>query len=773
MKHLFFVVASLLVLGAAPLRAEDPAGVRENDFFSGQVDLGVIQKDVDTISSKFLEYRDIPNGIVAPYFRLNGQKEGLRYDFAGQFIQQTDQRYRLRVEKDWFRLDGDYNVIPHRFGNGGKTLEEDVDEGVFRISPALQLAHQTIIGPPSSRINYNFLNTLVTPSLNATPADVDLTLKRERSNLAASFRPGDLDVKLAYFRERRTGDRANAGTSFGFGNVVETPEPVGYLTQDVGADAELGGSWGVARAGVHYNWFRNNIPGLSFDNPFRAVDSTDPSAYQAPGSGSTGGPVRGLVALPPDNEAVTGTAAATFKIGKRSRAGADIALGRWSQDSTDFIPYTTNTAITNPFNATDPARLPAQRLDGKIDTSSFNAFFNSRPLDKVSFNLRFRRYDLDNKTTRIPLPGYVRFDAVWEDIPRISVPYGYTNDRFDATLGYDWDKFSLEGGYRYTAMDRTFRETEKTSENAGRFSVRFVPNDWLLVRASYERASRSYDGLEIELSEEASFQTPGAPANLYAIPDPATDPAFATTYNSFGCGANPCNIRYDQAPRKSDRWNAQIQASPGSGKTTFGLSWNYNNDDYNESVYGLTSLKYNTVTADFDYTPSDKWSLYAFYTWEKNENHLRGRQSGSTISSNPLDDWVSDVTDKSNSFGAGANFTFVPEKWTANVFARYQKVDGNNDLTVFPGGVPANSRPNGGVDIPAFDDTKIVAVNAELRYQFKKAWAFVLGGWFEDYTVADAQTTGLINYVPASFFLAANDGDYTAWWGYLKLSYRW
>ena len=255
-----------------------------------------------------------------------------------------------------------------------------------------------------------------------------------------------VDVKLAYFRERRTGDRAAAGTSFGFSNVVENPEPVGYLTQDIGADAELAGSWGVARAGVHYNWFQNNITGLAFDNPFRATDSTDPSAYQAPGSGSTGGPRYGLVALPPDNEAVTGTAAATIKVGKSSRAGADIAIGHWSQDTTDFIPYTTNTAITSPFPATDPSRLPAQRLDGSIDTTSFNAYFNSRPADRVSFNLRFRRYDLENKTTRISFPGYVRFDAVWEDIPRISVPYGFTNDRFDAPVSFDVGKVTLEGG---------------------------------------------------------------------------------------------------------------------------------------------------------------------------------------------------------------------------------------------------------------------------------------------------------------------------------------
>ena len=106
---------------------------------------------------------------------------------------------------------------------------------------------------------------------------------------------------------------------------------------------------------------------------------------------------------------------------------------------------------------------------------------------------------------------------------------------------------------------------------------------------------------------------------------------------------------------------------------------------------------------------------------------MRGRQSGSSVSSNPLDDWTSSVLDKANSFGAGANLAFVPEKWTASLFARWQKVNGNNDLTVFPGRSPRQLTVRGGrADIPAYDDTEIVALNAEVKYQFRKAWAFVL-----------------------------------------------
>ena len=35
-------------------------------------------------------------------------------------------------------------------------------------------------------------------------------------------------------------------------------------------------------------------------------------------------------------------------------------------------------------------------------------------------------------------------------------------------------------------------------------------------------------------------------------------------------------------------------------------------------------------------------------------NAQRGRQSGSTVSGHPLDDWTSDVEDQVDTFGAGA-----------------------------------------------------------------------------------------------------------------------
>jgi hypothetical protein len=197
-------------------------------------------------------------------------------------------------------------------------------------------------------------------------------------------------------------------------------------------------------------------------------------------------------------------------------------------------------------------------------------------------------------------------------------------------------------------------------------------------------------------------------------------------------------------------------------------------DDYTESSFGLTSAEYDTWSGELNWTPNDKTNLYAFYSYEKIVDAQTGRQSGSTVSVNPLDNWTSNVEDKVNSFGAGLDLTLKPEKWFLNVFGRYQKVDGFNDMSAPPGGAPANARNAfGGVqDIADYDDTKLAALNAELRYQLSKAWEFTLGGFFEDYEIRDSQTSELRNYSPGSFFLAANDADYQAKVGYFRVTYR-
>jgi len=731
-----------------------------DDYHTGEVVLGLSRTDSDTASSKFLEYRDIPDGVSVPFFSFRGKEGDFRYDLRGGSVQEDDQNTTLKLEKGAFRFVVDHQKIPHNFGNDGRMILTETSPGVFEMSDTLQQSFQSSLRDINGSINYGSINGIVAPTV-ATANRVDLTLERERGKLAFSVTPEDqpYDVQLTYFRERRQGHRAASGTAFGFYNVVETPEPVHYITQDFGINASFHGSWGSARASVSFNDFENKIQTHAWDNPFAAVDGTGPVAYLGPANGRLDLPSWGLMALPPNNKATTASAGVTFKLPSRTRLTAQAALGSWTQDENPFIPYTTNTAITN----ADLATLPATKLDGKINTTSFAATLSSRPADKLSFNARFRVYDLSNDTPRISFPAYVRFDAVYEHIPRISVPYGFKNSRFDATLSYDLGAVTLEGGFKAVSTDRTFRETDSTSESGFRLAADARGADWAIFRASYETSSRDYDGLHIDRSEHSSFQDAEGITNLLA-----EEPTAVQDDGQPLCPAGTvCNLRYDQANKKADRIGASVSLTPG-GNTSIVLSYLYTKDDYEETTYGLIEAKYNNLNAEVSYSPNDNTTLYAFFGHEKIDDFQRGRQSGGSLSTDPLADWTSTVADKVDSFGGGAFFNLVPDKWTLDLFARYQKVDGNNDLFSPPGGNPDTAE-----GIAEYDDTKLMTLKAALKYRHSEHWTFAVGGYFEDYEIADAQTDGIIFYMPSSFFLAADNADYQAKVGYATVAYRW
>ena len=757
---------------AEPAATEIPGTVSPDvmgTYHSGEVTLGGQATDVNNNSSKFTEYRGVPEGIVAPGYHLFGQTAELKYDFRGYTIQSDDQRYTLRTDFKGARLNADYTRIPHYFGNDGRSLLTDTGNGVFTLGSGLQQRYQTAItSVPRTTVNFAFLNNLVAPDL-ASGQLTDLKLVRGRARVDLDLtRDKPVDVRLSYFREDRSGDRAAAGASFGFGNVVELPEPVDYVTQDVSATASVNRSWGSVRGIVKYNWFANGTPVLSFANPFRSTDATDASAYQAPGSASVGGPAFGRVALPPDNSAFTGSVGATFKLPRKTRFIADLSYGRWTQNSTPFIAYTTNTAITIPVAAANLNTLPTQKLDGKANVINQAYTLSSRPVRNLTLTARVRSYDLRNETPRVTLPGYVRFDGVWEDIGRISVPYGYGNDRADATASYDFGPVTVEAGYKYVAFHRTFREAEKTTENGVILAANLRPHDGIILRGSFEHARRGYDHYIAEESEDASFTTPGAPANLFALEEER---------------GGPVPGRYDQARKDFDRFTGLLQVSPVD-KVSVSLSYLYARDNYNEfdsgqfkadtDLYGLNRMSYDSLSVDLDYTPVDRVNLYAFYGRENNKNWQRGRQSAATVSLNPIDDWFSIVADKVDSFGGGAGLVLVPEKLNLSATGRYQKVNGDNDITAPTGGaVEVAKRALGGpLGFTAYDDTRILTVNGEVTYSLPKSWAVTLGGWYENYKIADANAAPF-NYLPGGLFLNANDGNYRGTVGYVRLSYRW
>lgn len=723
-------------LEPGPMLFGDPAP-------NGEVHLGLQGFDTDTESSKIEEYREIPEGFNLPFFRLYG-RGALRYHILGKDLGEDDQHLFAEIDGSWLGLELDYTEIPHRLGNDGVSILHRTSRSSWEMSDTLQRAHQSAIEAqrtvsPAS-VNYAFLNNLLAPTI-AAGEHVDLGVQRDRGLVELSVKNLPLDVRLTYFQENRSGTR-DFGTAFGFGNVVETPETRDYETRDVGIHAEMPVGRGLIRGSINVNDFKNAVSAFYFDNPFRGFDSTDPNAYQAPAAASINGPVRGAMALPPDNEALTAALGFHYKVGATGRLTADWSMGTWEQNEA-FLPFTTNTAITTPFDFSDPSNLPARSLDGEINTFNQTYSFNWRPLAGLGVNARLNMYELDDQTDRIRFEnGYVRFDAARNATRRISVPYSHERMRGDVTVSYDFSSLlSLEAGWRMEQMERTFRETEETDENVLRLGAdgRW---GWMQFHAAHEFGDRDYDHYDPEHSEHASFLDAGPPANLLLL------------------------RRFDQAKRDLDRIVATVQLTPFD---PFVLAINYvtQDEDYNQTDYGLIDAESSALSIDADYSPGDRWSLFGFYTMDEWSTFQRGRQSGGTLSANPLDDWTAAIDMEGTTFGAGANFYLVPDKVTLTLQGRMHEVDAYNDVFSPPGGTP-----DVGVDIPRWDDTSLTTLAAELAYRMTEAWELGVGGWIEDYEIEDPATQGLLHYMPGAYFLAPNHHDYSGSSLWVRAGYR-
>jgi MtrB/PioB family decaheme-associated outer membrane protein len=582
--------------------------------------------------------------------------------------------------------------------------------------------------------------------LLAAPYIYDLGFDRRRGGLSLQILPeSPINTRVTYFREQRS-DTRPAGTSFGFGNVVETGEPIDYVTEDVGVRLEMPLKRGLVRGGITINRFNNRLQSYTFDNPFRATDSTDANAYQAPGTASVNGPAFGRMSLAPDSDQLLLTAGGMYKLPRNSRITADVTWSRLTSDDS-LIPLTTNTAIVlaNGLRASDPLSLPDRAFDGEINSLRTTLAFNSRPIPGLGLNARLRYYDLENESERVRFPdGYVRFDSAYQPIARITVPYGWTNTRLDLYSTYDLRLATLEAGFRHDVMERTFRETEETTENIFHLATDVRPFTWAVFRASYEFGDRDFDEYDSERSEDASFLNPQAPANL------------------------PELRRYDQAKRDTSRIVGMLQLTPLDSISLSGNYVRYFDDYTGDSTHGLLTWRNNSMTLEADYTPTAKLNLFAFFTHDEWSTFQRGRQSGATPDTDPRNDWTAHHIDKANTYGLGTNVTFIPDKLVLRLNGSVQKVSGYNNLESPPGGTLVDVA----MDIPNIDDTSLLSASAELTYTLSDAWHLAAGAWYEDYDIFDMLSTGTQGYMPAAFFLIPNDASYRGSALYVRTSYR-
>lgn len=785
--------------------AEEGSGV------SGTVSVTVRTVDNERESAKFEEYREIPDGVSGDVMLKYRRDDGYFLDLKAKDIAEDDQYLRFGAGRyGKYRIELIYDKIPHRFAFGAKTLFSGVGSGNLVLGDALQQSLQNVgtdnvgdldgNGTPNQTADRNIALANRLRDFFAGASSVDLELFRKTGRVNADVTALDpFNFRVEFSKEEREGTRPFFG-SFGFGNTVELAEPIDYDTTQLKLIAEYTKKPIYLNATYYLSIFENNISTLTWDNPFRAVDSTTPTAYTTT---FAAGPSRGLIDLYPDNKyhniALTASIA---DLPLKSRLSATASWG-WMRQDENLVPFTTNTAITTgaldglggtvPFDTSDPANLPARNVDAKVDTTLVNVLLTSRPMNFMHVKARYRFYEYDNDTGLIAFPGHVRTDAVWEPhvdenlqpILEVNVPTGFKKHTAGIDLGFDVFKASrLTLGYTFEKTKRENREVESQNDNIYKVSFDTSPLSWLDLKASYERAARRghYD---------------------FLIPFIATH-ISAEEVEAIEAGAPVAQLpflrKYDEANRDRDTIQFLATVYPIEPLTITGHVL-YGKDDFIESPFGLLDDKRSLYAIDADFALTDRLNLYAFYSFEKFKNRQKARQwtpttgciiDGDTTAGECTDpftavtgidspsNWDVENEDKIHTFGGGLKISVMPKKLDLDLSYIYSKADGKIKISS-PVGENNDVDPNNFIplDFTNVDDSRLMTLHAKLKYRLKKGISITLGYLWEKFKVDDFSIDGFTN-IPTTSTGAYNAAllmgtlwkDYSVNVVYTKLTYR-
>jgi MtrB/PioB family decaheme-associated outer membrane protein len=508
---------------------------------------------------------------------------------------------------------------------------------------------------------------------------VDIGFKRTRLDAdAAWFASENWTNRIKARHEVKDGTQRIAGSFYA--TAAQLAAPVDQVTDQLEVStAYAAEKWQVTLA-YHASLFRNNEDSLTWANPFTPVVT---------------GANSGQLALPPDNQFHQLLASGSYAILPQLRASADIAFGRMTQDS-PYLAATQNTALA----ATVPA-LPASSLDGRVNT--FNGSFRLAysPITDLRMNASYARDDRDNQTQSLSYPA-VSTDMFLDSVSRTNQPFSYTQDRYRINAdysGFSWLKASL--GFDQDDRKRTLQDTEKTQEGTVWGRVASQVQDYLslsLRLAHGERNNSGYSG--------ASWVSPAE---------------------------NPYMRKYNQADRWRDTAGVRADITPIEG-ITIGLHYDMSDDDYRDSLVGLTDARSDSYGGDVSASLTENTQLHFFLTTER----TRSNQAGSSSATKP--NWWARNSDESTVFGVGVKHMMLAGK--LELGADYVYSHSRSDVVVEAG--PSD---------PAFPSatTELDSIKVYATYQVQSNVSVTGGIWHEAYRSNDWRLDGVTPTTVSNF----------------------
>ena len=358
---------------------------------TGSVDAGVGY--VSDSSKKFGDYTGLDE--KGAFLVLGGNvsrrgEDGYFADLWGADLGLDSRRlYGQAGREGLYSLNLGYAEIPRHLTEGARTPFLGIGGSVLTLPPGFPAA-----------------DTASMP-LASTLQPIDIGFKYKRLDLGGTYiGEKGWSANLSLRHDERDGTRPVSGSFFS--TASQFAAPVNEKTD--GAELTVAYATKQLQATVSYLFssFRNDDTGLTWSNPFFPV---------VPGA------TTGQLGLAPDNQFQQLRGTAGYDITPTIRVSGEAACGRMTQND-GFLAPTVNTIL-----APTVPPLPANSLDGKIDTFTANVKMTAAPMQGLRLTGSYDRDSRDNKT---PVRSYptVTTDMFVGTTPRSNTPFSFTLDRF-------------------------------------------------------------------------------------------------------------------------------------------------------------------------------------------------------------------------------------------------------------------------------------------------------------------------------------------------------
>jgi MtrB/PioB family decaheme-associated outer membrane protein len=655
--------------------------------------------------AKYQEFREVPQGLFIESFLYRNPLRGGYVRAWGANLLRSDEYIAGDYHRPRWTAEVSYRETPHNLSFVSSTGYAFFEPGIQGLPDALQAAVQLGSDPSDVTILTDYLN-------HARP--LDLGLRTDALGARLKGRPGQgFRFEIDGSRRNRSGYKAYGG-SFGFGNVVETAEPIRQSMAQ--GEARLSytkkkltveGLFGVSA-------FDNHVSTLTFDNPNRLVDSVSASS-------------RGRIDLYPDNRQWRAGFNLNLQLPHRSSLDGAVEFARSTQND-PWLPYTINSAL---FARTDSFPLPGTSTDAKADLRTVNVRLTSHPFSRLGTTLRFRDTKYDNKTKSYELAGQAPYDGSWAAGPVETTPFG--NEQLVSGADVDWSPIRQVGIYgtaEFTHREHTYREILADNERAGEGKIVLRPKTWLTAMGRYRYGDRDAD----ELAADAYLSETGA------------------------LEEQPGLRRFDVASRIQNLGEASLSWT-GVSSVALSLNYRYMRNEYHDTPLGLQDDLQRSGALDLTFAPNDRIDLMGSigYAWIYTNQASRTSNVSTPVTADTLN-WRARLYDEILSATGDIGWHAVPKKVDVDLTYFYERSPGTYRLTSTKLTPPAQ-------DLPGTSYMR-QGVGTQVTYALTKV-ADVSARWsWEQYDVNDFASEGipllLVTGTSRALFLGDNAQDYVA-----------